>query len=96
MSLLLIFHREHNFTHGCFHMLRGLCFHNNASCIFFVVGEKKVVTLDELEYIDSSSDDFILYQLASVPQFGQLMYDDQVLSLGDGFAHSDISSRHIR
>ena len=64
--------------------------------LFFVVGEKKVVTLDELEYIDSSSDGFILYQLASVPQFGQLMYDDQVLSLGDGFAHSDISSRHIR
>ncbi|XP_067933161.1 extracellular matrix organizing protein FRAS1-like [Watersipora subatra] len=57
-------------------------------------GEKKVITLNELEYLEASRD-LVLYQLASEPEFGRLMYKDEVMVLGDVFDQRDISSRDI-
>lgn len=64
--------------------------------LMYVAGEKKVITLDELEYEESSVDGLVLYQIASEPQFGRLMYKDQLMILGDGFTQPDLTARHIR
>lgn len=65
--------------------------------MFSFTGDKKVITLNELEYEESSTDGRVFYQIASEPQFGQLMYqEEQPMILADGFAQSDISAGFIR
>ena len=64
--------------------------------LFVLLGSRRIITLDELEYIDRSSEYIVQYQLARDPQFGDLMFEEEVMSVGDGFMHNDLSSRRIR
>jgi len=52
--------------------------------------------MDELDFEDLSSDGLVLYQLAALPEFGVLMYQEERLSIADGFTQPDVDAGYIR
>lgn len=61
-----------------------------------LAGETKAISVSELSHEEFSADGLVLYQLAGAPKFGDLLYKDIPLAVGDGFTQPDIVSALIR